>query len=362
MMLIEQRLRRAAHERVAPGFAFGLIAGDDPPRRAFVGRHQPDGGLAVSAETWFDLASLTKPLTTLTWALRLIDEARLDLEAPIGDLIEVADPALAAAPLWRLLNHSSGLPAHRPYFEGLGRAALRAGQLSSARAMIQRLARGAALEQPPGAREVYSDLGFMLLEQICARADRPLEVAWSTLPGHGAEALSFRPLRGTAPQRDEACAATERCPWRARLLQGEVHDDNCWTMGGIAGHAGLFGRLDDVLSLASAYLRGLRGDGAALGLRASTLAALLDPRWMHPRGSFALGWDTPTPGRSTSGARFSRRAVGHLGFTGTSIWIDVERAVVMVLLTNRVSPSRVGLEGIRALRPQIHDLAWEELG
>ncbi|MGK0360821.1 MAG: CubicO group peptidase (beta-lactamase class C family), partial [Bradymonadia bacterium] len=152
-------------------------------------------------------------------------------------------------------------------------------------------------------------------------------------------------------------AATENCPWRARLLQGEVHDDNCWTLGGIGGHAGLFGTLDATLTAARGWLRAAQGDGSALKLPDELIPASLSARWRHPLGARVLGWDTPSAVGSTAGQHFGRRSFGHLGFTGTSVWIDPDADVALVLLTNRVCPSRDST-GIRWLRPQVHDAAW----
>ena len=141
-------------------------------------------------------------------------------------------------------------------------------------------------------------------------------------------------------------------------MRGEVHDDNEWLCGGVCGHAGLFGRAGDVGAW-GVWLLDALGGRAAPALTAAVRDAL-DLRWRAPeRGSFVLGMDTPSPGYSSAGGGFGRWAVGHLGFTGTSLWVDVEREVVVVLLTNRVHPSRArGLEGVRWLRPAVHDEVW----
>ena len=155
----------------------------------------------------------------------------------------------------------------------------------------------------PGEKEVYSDLGFLLLEWICETIETPLAKRWKSLPGHGKSALHFQPLpRQGRP--NVAYAPTEKCPWRGLLLRGEVHDDNAWTMGGICGHAGLFGNLHSVLDIGQRWLRALRGEGGLGAISAGTIRkALSRERWMHPRGTRVLGWDTPTPGRSSSETR-----------------------------------------------------------
>jgi CubicO group peptidase (beta-lactamase class C family) len=344
---IAQLLRRAVAEGVTPGAAFGLIQHGQVVGRWYVGHHQP-GGRLVAADTRWDLASLTKPLTTVAWCRRLVEAGKLSLEAPVGQFVPVVDAELARSPVWRLLNHTAGLPAWRPYFQGLGQVALRTGRFENARRAIHRMLLQTPPEVPPGSRELYSDLGFMLLERVCEAADRPLAEVWPELPFHGPEALHFRPL----PQApgDLRYAATEQCPWRGRLMQGEVHDDNCWVLGGVAGHAGVFGTLDATLAAVGDLLRGVD----------TQLVDWLSPWWLHPHGTFLGGFDTPTPGASSSGTFFGRRSFGHLGFTGTSFWIDPDEQVAMVLLTNRVCPTRKNL-GIRALRPALHDAAWAAL-
>lgn len=359
-MQVAQLLRRGIAEGVAPAIAFAASRGDDPPSTWFAGRHTPEPeSTPCDAATVFDLASLTKPLTTTLWCLRLVDAGELSLSDTVGRHVEVTEPALAEQPLWRLMAHTSGLPAHRDYHAGLGPHVLRNGRFEHARSALRRMLSRTSLEARSGDRELYSDLGFLLLEQVCESVGGPLPAAWPGLPGHGAAALHFRPV-SAQPRADSECAATERCPWRDRLLQGEVHDDNCWTIGGVGGHAGLFGTLEATHGAARVWLRAALGDASGLGLPAALVAETLDRRWMHPRGTHVLGWDTPTPGASSSGTRFGRRAFGHLGFTGTSVWVDPDEEVVMTLLTNRVCPTRTA-DGIRQFRRTLHDEAWVHL-
>lgn len=353
---VGQMLRAAVADGVAPAIAFAVSRGDDPPLTWFAGKVTPPG-VPTGAETRFDLASLTKPLTTTTWILRLVDAGRLNLERPIGSLLPLRDPTLGAAPVWRLMNHTAGLPAHRRYFAGLGRAVQRSGRFDRARSAIRGMLARTTPDASPGAGEVYSDLGFMLLAWIGEAIDGPLDARWPELPGHGSDALHMRPAR-EPPDPAPGYAPTERCPLRERVLQGEVHDENAWVMGGIAGHAGTFGDLAAVHGMGRRWLRALGGDPEALGVGPALARACIDRRWMHPRGTRVLGWDTPTPGRSSAGSGFGRRTIGHLGFTGTSIWIDPDAEVVMVLLTNRVHPTREN-PGIQRLRPALHDAAWD---
>ncbi len=150
-------------------------------------------------------------------------------------------------------------------------------------------------------------------------------------------------------------AATENCPWRERILWGEVHDPNAWSMGGVAGHAGLFGPADDVMKFALAWLDAWHGRGELLPRE---LVRQFTERQNLPPGSdWAIGWDTPTRGASSSGQHFSAHSIGHLGFTGTSLWIDLEREAIVVMLTNRVH--QVAKRSRFGLRPQVHDAIIE---
>ena len=357
-MRVSNLLRKAIAERVAPAIAFGVIRADSVVLREFVGTAQP-GGPAIDAQTPFDLASLTKPLTTTLWFWHLHAAGRIDLDTPIGEVVSVQAPALAECPVWRLLTHTTGLPAHRPFFEGLGPSVLQSGRHAAARGAIRRMIAHTELIAQPGDREIYSDLGYLLLEQVCEAISGRLVDVWPDLPAHGPDALHFLPLPQPAGglQSRAVYAATEDCPWRGRRLQGEVHDDNCWTLGGVGGHAGAFGTLDATLEAARAWLKAAQGDGSVLKLPDALIASSLSSRWRHPLGGRVLGWDTPSAVGSTAGQHFGRRSFGHLGFTGTSIWIDPDADVAMVLLTNRVCPSREST-GIRWLRPQVHDAAW----
>jgi CubicO group peptidase (beta-lactamase class C family) len=168
---------------------------------------------------------------------------------------------------------------------------------------------------------------------------------------------SFYPL-GQPRSAGLAFASTEQCPWRGRIIVGEVHDENAWIMGGVAGHAGLFATARQVWRFAQGLLHGLQGRTWLVSL--PTLQDFTRCQCTPEGSTWALGWDTPTPGRSSAGQFFSPTAIGHLGFTGTSLWIDPEQDVIVVFLTNRVHPSRQR-QGIRTFRPLIHDAVMRAL-
>lgn len=331
----------------------------------------------MHADVTFDLSSLTKPLATTLAAFSLVQEGRLALDHPVARWVPGFESRDRAGVLvHHLLEHSSGLPAHRPF--SIGVAAIedagRPGFATSAdaRAWVGEQVRREPLEAPPGARAVYSDLGFILLGEVveAVAGDRLDRVCAERVFGPlGIDGLFFVDLDDGrhapgAPGVVEASAlpvefaSTALCPWRRRVLQGEVDDDNAYAMGGIAGHAGLFGRARDVDLLACAVERAGLGEldwlSPAVVARMWTLDATV------PGSTRTAGWDTPSPQGSSSGSRMSRRTVGHLGFTGTSLWFDLERRVSVVLLTNRVHPSREN-DKLKAFRPIVHDLVLEAL-
>ncbi len=308
----------------------------------------------VSEETCFDLASLTKPLATALAAMLLVQDARLDLDRPCG-LYDRSLTASDKADLTcrQLLRHCAGLPAFRPYF-----MRLRQIPRTERRAHFMRWLIREPLRAEPGVRTEYSDLGFLLLQRVIEsitheKLDRfLLESAYRPL---GIERLFF-PVTPNRPAEVEF-AATELCPLRGRLLKGEVHDDNADAIGGVGGHAGLFGTARGVYALLQVLLDCDRGGGTA---------KFIDPiivRHFFEHGkdtNWTLGFDTPAAAGSSSGRFFGPRSVGHLGFTGTSFWMDRDRALIVILLTNRVHPSRYNTK-IRAFRPLLHDAVFTAL-
>ncbi|MGH7255767.1 MAG: serine hydrolase domain-containing protein [Nitrospirales bacterium] len=329
----------------------------------------PPGGHPVSIQTIYDLASLTKPLATTSAILWLVQRGALTLDSPLESVLgELSDVPLGSATLVDLLSHSAGLPAWRPYYERLVPSEEPAAPLLDnppARQRALPLIRDEALLAPIGAKSVYSDLGFILLGLIVERVSgQPLDrfCADQLFDPLHASPLGFVPATklGVAPtppvQWQAPIAATEEDPWRGRLLRGEVHDENAYALGGVAGHAGLFGTAEAVLALSRAWLRGYLEQSSLF--QAGWVRRFTRRAEHVPGSSWALGWDTPSP-PSSSGRHFSRQAFGHLGFTGTSLWIDPEVELEVVLLSNRVHPSRRN-NAIQRFRPLIHDLVYEE--
>ncbi len=319
---------------------------------------------SVSVETVFDLASLTKPVTALTVA-RLERAFVLRRDEPLGELLGAALPDLrrtasADVTLDLLLAHRAGLVAHNPFYESLlqGRRPTTEEVLLAAASMRREGCEGA----PPadGFEPVYSDLGYLLVgAAIEARTGVALDALAAREVGAALE-LEGADVLGSARQlREQGLAAarlapTEVVPWRGGLVHGTVHDENAWLVAGegMAGHAGLFGTVGAVVALGRAVLDGLGRRNE--WLRPDELAPLVRSR---PGGSLAGGFDrrSEVPGAvPSSGAHFSAATFGHLGFTGTSIWMDPTHQLVGVLLTNRVCPTREHL-AIRAARPVAYD-------
>jgi CubicO group peptidase (beta-lactamase class C family) len=312
-------------------------------------------------DTWFDLASLTKALCTSVLAMRLCAAGRLRLE----------EEALPGVTFAQLLGHEGGLQAWLPLYrqalacEGFGTAAGRDAVLRAA----ESAARGAQ-----GVRAVYSDLGFMILgARIEARAGARLDRLFGEVAGALGAEVAFRPVgeeaavpaARCAPTRSEEAGADGPGPARA-WLQGVVHDDNARAMGGVAGHAGLFGTVAGVGRLARALCEVHEGLdtplGRALGVPAETVRRFFGHRGMAAGSTWALGWDRPEPPgrRSSAGTLWSRQGVGHLGFTGCSLWLDPGAMRWAVLLTNRACAEDAAAaartkERLGALRPALHD-------
>ena len=320
----------------------------------------------VRGSTIYDLASLTKPLATVTSILLLVQAGKLELDAAVGGILtELKESPIGAATLRDLLCHRSGLPGWRPLYERLHAEGVAWGSADPevVRQTVLRLVSAEPLAYELGQQHLYSDLGFILLGMAVERAsglllDEYFDVA--VMQPLGGQSLYFnRTAKASRPPSTRfggSIAATEWDDWRKRLLKGEVHDENAAAMGGVAGHAGLFGTAQGVLAVSGAWLKGLQGTPSTLDRH---LVREFTKRQPRPSGSsWALGWDTPsTP--SSSGTYFSAESFGHLGFTGTSLWIDPQRSLEVVLLTNRVHPSRKN-DAIRAFRPMIHDLVYRE--
>ena len=312
-------------------------------------------------DTLYDLASLTQVIATTSSVLLLVSDGKLHLDRPVAEFLPAfAERDKSEITVRHLLTHSSGLRPWRAYYMDLREREIRRGETllgteEARESIVQRILRSAAVHDP-GEAAVYGDLGFIVLgelveqvggERLDAFCQRRIFEPLGMRDTHF-NPVPFEGARGRY-------AATEQCEWRDKVVWGEVHDPNAWAMGGVAGHAGLFGSAHDVFRFGQEMLAAFRGESAVFP---QPLAQEFFRRQDLPSGSdWALGWDTPTAGQSTSGRHFSERSIGHTGFTGASLWIDLERDAVFVMLANRVH--LLAKKSGFALRPLLHDMIWE---
>ena len=369
---VEQELDAAVGRGVFPGAVLLVREGTRVFYQRAVGWRQVEPERAPMEEsTIFDLSSLTKPLATTTAIMLLVRDGKLQLDDRVTRFLHnFGVHGKTHVTLRHLLSHAAGLPAWRPYFKEMlaiekrGEKVNFLGSTAAKEYVYNQISREKP-EAAPGTAAVYSDLGFMLLgaliemasgaslDRFChERIVRPL----------GLRATSFIDLglvraRRIRPDTTQI-AATERCAWRKRVLCGEVHDDNAYAMGGVAGHAGLFASARDVDTIVSRLKACWAGQDDFLP------QAIVRQFWSRDNpaigSTWGLGWDTPSPQHSSAGTRFSPNTVGHLGFTGTSIWIDLERDRHVILLSNRVHPSRDN-NLIKEFRPLLHDVVNQAL-
>ncbi len=311
----------------------------------------------VKADTIFDLASVTKVVATTPACMVLYERGQLKLDQPLVEVLpefngggpSEKDPRRDKVTFRMLLAHSSGLPAYVKLFE-----------TAQDKEELVRQALQVPLAADPGSRAEYSDIGFILLGEALER-----------LTGEALDGLCrreiFLPLglshmRYLPPDdwKPLIPPTQQNQPQRPYMIQGEVNDENAFIMGGVAGHAGCFGTAADVSIYAQCLLQATKGIGGGMLLVSPETVEIFTRREDSPAGSSrALGWDTPSQ-PSQSGQYFSKRAYGHLGYTGTSLWIDPERQLSVTLLTNRTWPDRSS-QVIRQMRPLIHDAILEAL-
>ena len=348
--------RAALHDTLQAILTQGVIDSAFPGAIAVIGNH--DGPLVTVAaghldwapspvptdRTLWDLASLTKVVGMTSAMMQLVEQGKVDLDAPVQRYLPEWKGANKEKVTVRdLITHRSGLPAFKTYYK-----------LNLSPDSTLALFMNTPLDTLPGVRMVYSDIGAILLGKIVER------VSGETLDRYLAEHV-FRPLGmlDTQYRPDSSLlsriAPTERDPWRGRLVHGEVHDENAYALGGVSGHAGLFSTAHDLSRLAQAYLNGGVLDGARLA-KASTIRQFTTVE-DSSFSSRALGWDTPSD-RSSAGHFITRPAFGHTGFTGTSLWIAPQYDLYVLLLTNRVNPTRER-SGIGRVRVQVADAAMK---
>jgi serine-type D-Ala-D-Ala carboxypeptidase len=320
----------------------------------------------------YDISSLTKAIAGTTLVMQLVDRGLLDVDKRLTRIFQTFGTyGKESMTVRHLLAHCSGYPATAPFYRHIIKQDMsgQAGIMTSRGAVesIYNEIFRARLDNLPGRVTQYSDIGFILLgnaiEVISGGKylDRLAhEGIFKPLHMHstGYIDLSKTRRRGVEPVT-EIIAPTVDCPWRGRVLCGEVHDDNAWAMGGVSAHAGLFSTARDIHIFATEMINCYHGRGKLVSKDVVREFWKIDNT---VKGStWALGWDTPTPDKSSSGKYFSPSSVGHLGFTGCSMWIDPEREIDVILLSNRIHPS-IENERIKEFRPLIHDIIMDTLG
>jgi CubicO group peptidase (beta-lactamase class C family) len=384
----------AVEEGATPGLVVLVAAqGRTLFHEAFGARQLVPRRLPALPDTMYDVASLTKAVATSVLAMQEIGSGRLTLDTKVATLLSdlsgrtgtdaghdaeagpkhdsedggsehrISELARDDITVRQLLSHSSGLPAHRPFWK-------QAAHSPAERLAIERLAAREPLTHPPGTRAVYSDLGFILLGWLLERLTgkrldmlfqdgiaRPLGLAASTFVNLADSEARARLLG------DRTVAATQISAERHGLVLGEVDDQNAFAMGGIAGHAGLFSTAGDLAAIATALVASFRGQGQGNdGLVARDVIRQFWSPSGVPGSTWRLGWDGPAESGSQAGERLSRAAVGHLAFTGCSLWIDPLQEVIVVLLSNRVHPAVPTDDRFRRFRPTLHDAVLAALG
>lgn len=349
-------LEQAVAARAFPGAAFGVLHKGEVVALGAVGRFTyDDDAPAVEPGTVFDLASVTKVVAATAAAMVLHARGRFDLDARLGDILPgfvigmEHGSGKERVTLRMLLAHSSGLPGYVKFFE-----------TCSTPDTLLRAALQLPLEARPGTRTEYSDPGYILLGKVIeVLAGEPLDAFCQReiFTPLGLASTRFHP----PAESRSAIAPTERdTTFRHRVIQGEVQDENAFVLGGVAGHAGVFSNVSDLLRFAQCVLDRGRIDAGRPLFSPATLDLFATPQITPDGKRRALGWDVPTP-PSSSGQHFGPRSIGHLGYAGTSLWIDPDQALAVALLTNRTWPDRSS-EAIRQVRPPFHDAVVASLG
>ncbi len=369
---VERAFIEAVEKGVFPGATVAVRAGDDLLfEGAFGYRSLIPERTPLKLETVFDLSSLTKPLATTIAVMMLARDGKVRLDDRVTRFFHnFGVHGKTHVTFRQALAHCTGLAAWRPYYQQIadieknGKVNFMASR--GAKEYVYEQIHREKPEAPPGTKAIYSDLNFMLLGEVVEQINggslnrycrdkifRPLGLRSTDFID-----ISLVKTRRLEPVA-EMFAPTEVCPMRKRLLVGEVHDDNAYAMGGVAGHAGLFAPVREVDRIAHELIACYHGRSEFVPPK------MLREFWQRngtvKDSTWALGWDTPSREASSAGHHFSPAAAGHLGFTGTSIWIEPQKEIAITILSNRVHPKREN-QAIREFRPLIHDLIMEAIG
>lgn len=347
---IQQHVDRSLRDGIGSAMACGVRTASGFAWEHHAGKtRQDDLGVSITSETLFDLASLTKVFATTTLLARYVDQGKLSMSEDLRSVL--ADLPWASGTdttLHSILVHQAGFARWLDFSN------------ASDKQEILRSIAQAKVEYAPTSTVIYSDLGFILLaEYLEKRFQRPLEdLVMNELQAISPELrFLYNPIEHGVDRH--SIVATENTASRGGVIQGQVHDGNTWKLGGVSTHAGLFGSLKACLAFSELWLHTALGTNGKFLSRAT--ADMFLRKYPAKDGQVrALGWDVATPPNSMAGKNVSLRAFGHSGYTGTSVFLDLEREAAVVLLTNRVHP-KDEKTGIGRLRPAFHDMVWKEL-
>ncbi len=382
MTVSDRHLRTISQDAVTDRIVSGLtilIGHEGRSHSLCMGHRQIEPQtLPVTDDTVWDLASLTKPLVTTLLCMSALERGDIRLDDPLEATPDGAESAIIAQiDLRRALSHSAGFPAHRPFHTDV---LATTGPGEAGRAAVIAAAARVPLAYAPGSRSLYSDVGFILLgglleRRLGARLDRLAAAAYAPVAASFRQSgrpfrLAYRPVTAAggsviAGMPTEDIAATERCSVRGRVVLGEVHDLNAYAMGGVAGHAGLFGDAHAVAEIAHELCAAYRGSSRRAGQPPLVDREVLRLFWTRagvPGSTWRLGWDGPSAMGSLAGDLMSREAVGHLAFTGCSLWMDPERETFVLVLANRIHPEVRDDTPFRKLRRALNDAALTAVG
>jgi serine-type D-Ala-D-Ala carboxypeptidase len=354
---VSNKIEQAISEGVFPGAVLLCAINQDIIFHESFGMADIFEKRKIGKDSIFDLASLTKPLATTLSISKLIENGLISLDQKAGSIIEEFNTDdKADITIDMLLRHTSGFPAYREYYKQVIKSN------KAPRQFLRHLLVNEPLETNPGDIQVYSDLGFMVLSWIiekisCQRLDYFVsQQIYSPLKISDLFFVDLNLKESILKQYHRKIVATQQCPWRKKILMGEVDDDNTWAVGGIEGHAGLFGNAASIHNLCCEILNALQNKPTKI-LSHDIMHAFVQKKNSN---DMVAGFDTPSKKNSSSGRYFSIASIGHLGFTGTSFWVDPETSLIAVLLTNRVHPLRFN-NGIKKFRREIHNLIYTQI-
>jgi serine-type D-Ala-D-Ala carboxypeptidase len=357
---LEKRLRcsfeKFISDRVFPGAVVGIykFSNGKVIKKTFPFGKIDDSDLTVKNNTIYDCASLTKPLVTVLSLLSLKEEKKIYWDERLGDLISFRIPKVKQdISLSQLMSHCSGLPAYRPYYKYLVNF-----EPAQRKKEIIRMILAEDLIYSPGEEHIYSDLGYILLGHIIEETSGiQLDLYWKRKIVESFNLSEKLIFQDDKELYNKNFASTGFCTNTGKKIYGIVHDDNCRMLGGVSGHAGLFGTADGILSICENILLAYHNMIKLKHINTNDIKTVLEKK---DCSSWTLGFDTPSQNNSSSGKFFSKNSIGHLGFTGTSFWIDINKKIIIVFLSNRVFFGDEN-EKMKKVRPIVHDIIMEEI-